>query len=451
MSRTIPSPSPVKLALGGALSLAAAMGIGRFVYTPILPFMVEGVPLSAEDAGLIAAANFLGYLIGALAGSMGHLPGSQRTWFLSALLVSAVTLAGMGLADGMTAFLILRFASGIASAFALVFSSALVLEQVAKANKPGLSALHFAGVGSGIALSAVLIATLGTWHVSWQTLWYASAVATVFLLAAIAFLIPRSATAEDHSAGSESEPQTRARKTPVGLILLDISYGLFGFGYIITATFISVIAREAPELQSAEAFVWLTVGLAGIPSILIWNRIAARIGTRQAIAVACTVEAVGVALSVAAPTPTLFLMAAALLGGTFIGISALGLVEASRLSPGNSRQALAIMTASFSLGQVIGPWVAGQLHTVTGDFQAASFAAAGALIAAALLVMIPTREPIVETGPRPAVPAWETLRAQLLQEGKVELVEAVETLRAQGGNVEAIRRLREDGHLDGRG
>ena len=61
------SASPVLLAFGGFCALAAAMGIGRFALTPVLPFMSEAIPLSAYEAGLIASSNYLGYLIGALA------------------------------------------------------------------------------------------------------------------------------------------------------------------------------------------------------------------------------------------------------------------------------------------------------------------------------------------------------------------------------------------------
>src|SRR5271165_4032652 len=157
---TLSLSSPLPVALGGLIAMAIGIGIGRFVYTPILPPMLAALGLSKASAGLIASANFAGYLAGALGAMRATMPGSRRTWLLGALLASAATTAAMGLTTSFAAFLVLRFLGGVASALALILASALVLDRLAEAGRPGLMALHFAGVGVGIAVSAALVAAL---------------------------------------------------------------------------------------------------------------------------------------------------------------------------------------------------------------------------------------------------------------------------------------------------
>lgn len=390
---TLPEWSSLRLALGGLLALAAAMGIGRFVYTPILPTMAEGLNLDPGAAGLIASANFLGYLTGALAGATKVMRGNPRIWFLAGLAASALTSAAMALTNEIWLFLAIRFASGMASAFVLVFSTSLVLDRLTAAGQSALSAVHFAGVGCGIALSAVLIAALNHMAASWQSLWLASAAVTAGLLAASTILIPSTPPSRPQMAqtGPVGKPDQSSGMTPA-LLRLIAAYGLFGFGYVITATFVSVMARTTPSLNSVEPFVWLVVGLCAAPSIYIWNRVAAKIGARRTFALACLIEAVGVGMTALSTHPMVFIAGAGLLGGTFMGITALGLAEGRRLTavrgPEAVRQMLAVLTASFGLGQAAGPWIAGHLHGLSGSFQAPSIAAAAALIVAAALAAI---------------------------------------------------------------
>ena len=371
----------VAVALGGCIALATAMGIGRFVYTPILPFMVEGLGLSQAEAGIIASANFLGYLLGALAAAKASLPGGRRRWFLVALAISALTTAAMAAEAAVPLFLLLRFASGVASAFVLVFASALVLDRLAAAGRPGLSALHFAGVGVGIAGSAVLVAALAAQGVGWRGLWLASGALALAGLVAVLRLVP---------AEREPPPLARAKaRTPPNprLVALILAYGLFGFGYVITATFISTLVRLTPDLQWLEPYVWLTVGLAGIPSVAVWGWVARRIGNGRGFALACLVEGIGVALSVLGSGAAAVLFAAALLGGTIMGITALGLVHARSLSLGDPRRSIALMTAAFGLGQMIGPSFAGFAYCIGDSFLLPTLVASGALLLASALTM----------------------------------------------------------------
>lgn len=385
---------PALIALGGCLALAAAMGVGRFIYTPILPFMSDALGLSKTEAGLIASANFLGYLLGALAAAGAFLRGDPRNWFVAALAASAVTTAAMAFAETIFTFTALRFAGGIASAFVLVFSSSLILERLVTAGKASLSGLHFAGVGAGIAASAILVFAFGRMPDDWPLLWLAGGAFSLICLGFVLVIVPASKTIQS-SASSYPQPSSDPGDLSNGvqgqgsdgtLVRLIAAYGLFGFGYVITATFISTIVRESAAIRDLEPLVWLTVGLAGAPSVFLWNRIGVRIGNATAFALACLVEAAGVALSVLASGALAVLLSAAMLGGTFMAITALGLVEARRLSPGSPRRAIGLMTAAFGFGQMIGPLAAGFGRDWTGSFTGPSLLAALALVVAAGLI-----------------------------------------------------------------
>ncbi len=377
----IDTDNPVFVALGGLIALTVAMGIGRFVYTSILPYMVEGLGLSKSQAGLIASANFLGYLLGALAASSSRLPGSRRAWFFGALAVSAFSTAAMAMPDNMAAFLILRFLGGVASAFVLVFSSVLILDRLAVAGRPKLSAVHFAGVGCGIALSAVIVSGFGTNGSDWRQLWLVSGIVSIIGMAIAFMLVPKEDRFVDDVSGRADNGLTRQ------LVQFIVAYGLFGFGYVITATFISDMVRGSAALRPVESYIWLAVGLGAIPSVAFWTGIGRKWTNNLSFALACLVEAFAVALSVLSENPTLVVLSAILLGATFMGITALGLINARVLATGDPRRALALMTAAFGLGQMIGPSFAGFVHDISGSFLLPSLVAAAALVIAAGLTL----------------------------------------------------------------
>jgi len=367
---------PMLIAIGGLLAMAAGVGVGRFVYTPILPPMVEALSLSKSQAGLIASANFVGYLAGALLAAM-RLAGSRRAWLLGALAVNTVCLAAMGLTTSMPVFLALRLMAGIVSAFILVLSSALVLERLAASRRSALSAVHFAGVGIGIAVSAALIPMFS----EWRMMWFAGAVVTAIAGIAVAFLIdPDPAPIE---VARETTPRTISGK----FATLLAAYGLFGFGYVITATFIVAITRGSGEIASLEPYIWLLFGLSAAPSVALWARLGARWGTLQAFAVASVLEAIGVAAGAVWVTPLGIVVSSVLVGGTFMGLTALGLVAARQSGSGDPRGRLALMTASFGVGQILGPLFAGYVYDHIGGFTLPLLAASLALLAAGALAI----------------------------------------------------------------
>jgi predicted MFS family arabinose efflux permease len=378
---TQPATRPRALAIGGLIAMAAAVGIGRFIYTPILPPMIEELGLGKGQAGLIAGANFAGYLAGALAAASPRLPGRTRSWMVWSLALSAVTTAMMGLVSGLVWFLLLRFIGGAVSAVVLVLASTLVLERLSAAGRSDLAAWHFAGVGTGITISALLIEALHGLHLDWRAMWLGGGAISLAAVLAVGALVPDVAergTVAERAAGAGPSPQ---------LWRLIIAYGLFGFGYVITATFIVAIVRASPAVRSLEFVVWLVLGLCAIPSVAAWSAAARHLGVLRAFALACLVEAIGVVASVIWLNVAGALIAAAFLGGTFMGLTALGLVAARSLAPGEARRALAGMTAAFGLGQAIGPIVAGYGFDLTGSFLLASLLAAFGLCIAMVLAL----------------------------------------------------------------
>ena len=370
---------PALLALAGLLSLAVGIGIGRFAYTPILPYMSAGLDLAKSEAGLIASANYLGYLLGALGAAWRAVPGDARFWLLGALAVSGLSTSAMAFTTSLGAFLLLRFVGGAAGALVMVLASSLVMDRLAAAGRDGWAAVMYAGVGSGIAISSLAVPAAASGDGDWQAPWFLCGALCLALSVPVMLLLPR--------------PQGPARAAPGapsgtrngGLLRLITAYGLVGFGYVITATFVADMVRADPVLQPAEHLVWLCVGLTAAPSVALWGWAGRRWGNERAFALGCLVEAVGVALSVLGGGIWSILLAAGLLGGTFVGLTAIGLIEARHRSGGDPRRILALMTAAWGLGQMVGPTLAGVLFDSLASYLVASLMATAALVVAAVL------------------------------------------------------------------
>lgn len=376
--------------LSGAIAMAAAMGFGRFFYTPVLPGMIAGIPISSAGAGYIAAGNFAGYLAGAILAGQGWAAGRERMIALSSLLATAALLAAMALTTSVPAFVAIRFLAGLASALAMILTSSIVLPYARNCGKQGhvVNFLHFGGVGVGIALSSALALIVNTSagdaaH-GWRINWLAGAAITLAAVLLVHFMLPR-----PHGVTERKVEPKLEWKLP--LVLLTTSYGLFGFGYVITATFLVTIARQGDAGPTIEFLAWFVTGCAAAVSLLAWHPLAIRIGLSRSYMVAMTVLALGVLCSVLLPPTAGALLGGFLLGATFMVVTAYGLQLGGKLAPESPRRALASLTAAFGTGQIIGPLVAGWAAEKSGSFALPTLIATAVLAVCVVLAAIVAR------------------------------------------------------------
>lgn len=376
--------------LSGAIAMAAAMGFGRFFYTPVLPGMIAGIPISSADAGYIAAGNFAGYLAGAILAGQGWAAGRERVIALSALAATAILMAAMALTTSVPAFVAIRFLAGLASALAMILTSSIVLPYAKQGGSRGyvVNFLHFGGVGLGIALSSALAVIVnmaaGDAAHGWRINWLAGAAITLAAVLLVQWMLPRPHGATERKV----EPPLRWK---LPLVLLTTSYGLFGFGYVITATFLVTIARQGDAGPAIEFLAWFVTGCAAAVSLLAWHPLAIRIGLARSYTVAMGVLAIGVVCSVLLPPTAGALFGGLLLGATFMVITAYGLQLGGALAAESPRRALASMTAAFGVGQIVGPLVAGWAAEKSGSFALPTLIATAVLIVCVTLAAIVAR------------------------------------------------------------
>ena len=379
---------PHRAAIAGLAALALGMGIGRFAYTPLLPALIDEAGLSLRAAGYIASANFAGYLIGALAAS--RVPATRRrTAFALAIGLSVLTTFSVAVLESAWLLALARALSGVASAFVMVQGSAIVLDVLSAHRRPGLFAALYAGVGGGIALTAVIVEIMTRAGISGAGTWAALGLASALLAwPALGLRDPGRADAPAPAASSTGPP-AGARDRALRWLLL--AYGGLGFGYVITATFVVVMVRSRSDWKPYEMLVWCIVGLAAAPSNWLWQRLSDRAGPWTAMIAAYLLEAVGVVAAALGEHLLAIFLGALLLGGTFMAITALGLTTARGLSGGASAQVVGRMTAAFGLGQILGPAIGGWLADRTGSFVAPSLLAAAVLVACAGLLAVTSR------------------------------------------------------------
>lgn len=356
-----------RAAAAGLAALAVAMGVGRFAFTPLLPLMQDDAGLSLADGGYLAAANYIGYLVGALWAARPARPARAVHASLAAI---ALATAAMALAHTLPGWLLLRFAAGVASAWALVHVSAWALPRLAGGG------VLYSGVGVGMALAGLVCLLLMALGVSSAHAWLALG-ALSLVVAACLWPIIRD------GAAPRAPPRAPLRWTP-DVIRLVLCYGAFGFGYIIPATYVPAMAKALIHDPLVFGWAWPVFGATAAVSTVLAARLSRSHGNRRVWSVAALAMALGVAAPLAVPGAAGILLAALLVGGTFMVITMAGLQEARAIG---GAPLMAAMTAAFAAGQIAGPLVVSALARRPHGFALALAGAAVLLVLSAVTLL----------------------------------------------------------------
>jgi predicted MFS family arabinose efflux permease len=377
-------PAFVAVCAAGFLALAMAMGIGRFAFTPMLPLMIRAGSLDVAAGGWLAAANYAGYLLGALTAARPPLT-PQRLGLL-ALAAIVLSTAAMGWTHSLALWLLWRFVAGVASAWALVSTSVWALGWLARFPRPAGPGILYAGVGAGIALAGLYSWRAGAVGVVPDAQWQQLGALALAMLLAVAVLMPRSSAAA--TPGVAAAPATAGGGVSWALVLC---YGALGFGYILPATFLPVLARAVVDDPAVFGAAWPLFGAAAAASTLLASVLLRQVSRTRVLAGCHAAMALGCVLPLAQLSAITVLAAALLVGGTFMVATMAGMQEARLRAPADPARALGRMTAAFAVGQMAGPMLSsafsgsGGASGFTGLFIALGAVALALLASAAWL------------------------------------------------------------------
>jgi MFS family permease len=346
------------------LALAVAMGIGRFAFSPLLPLMVRDGSLAQSDGAWLAASNYIGYLAGALIASRLGL--SVPMLMRSSLAGIVVSTGAMGAFDGLTAWIFLRFLAGVLSAWTLVATSAWALQHLAQAGRTDLSGVVYAGVGLGIAFAGLFCLAAAQPGVPASQLWLELGALAALPVAFCSSFVGRPSATSVPRGFAQATHGTSGRCA--GMV---ICYGVFGFGYILPATFLPALAREVVDNPQMFGLAWPVFGTAAALSTLATAPHFSRANRPRVWAVNHLLMATGVVLPSVWLNPVTIATAALLVGSTFMVVTMIGMQEARARAPGNPTALLGRMTAAFAIGQLAGPLVSGVLDFLPEGHSAA--------------------------------------------------------------------------------
>ena len=347
----IKQPARWRVIVAGICALILTVGLARFAYTPMLPIMREQAGLTHWAAGWLATVNYAGYMAGTLLAASINDLGRKYLIYRCGLVIAVVSTAGLLLASGLVLNWLIR-----------------------QGHRPQLG-LHFVGLGLGIAVSGVAVAAL-VQGLPWDRQWLGLGLLGIVFFGPAWLWMPPPVAVQPAAAHAASTSTTPPRRW---MWLLIAAYFCAGFGFAMGATYTVAILVKLPLLADKGGWVWVIVGLAAAPSCFLWDRVADAVGQIRALMMAFGLQMVSVLMPIATDHALLNVGGAMLFGATFVGIVSLTLTLIGRCFPANPAKAMARMTLSYGVAQIIAPAMAGYIATASGSYH-------GALVVTALVM-----------------------------------------------------------------
>lgn len=373
------TPDLLRVIVAGALVLLVVQTLGRFIYTPLLPLLVEDGLLTLQQGADVASWNYLGYLLGALLAMRWHRVAQIHRVLPWALAINVLSTLLQTQAETVETLSALRLLNGITNGIVFVQAPSLILEWLARHGRATASGLVYLGVGAGLLVSSTLVAVPAQWLVGADRWWPA------FLLSVplawwgwrqLAVLdIPAPLTTAVDGVAVSTRLFDRA-STP-----LFLSYAGAGLGYILPLTFLPMLASL--QLEPGSFLVdgsWLLVALATLPAPWVWNKLGARIGDALALRLNYIIQLLGVLAVLLLPAAWGIVLCALLVGSTFLGTVLLTQRLARTLHPHQGPRLSAGLVALYGFTQLAGPWLTSQWLAANGTLQGAFWLGAGALL-----------------------------------------------------------------------
>ncbi len=368
------------------IGLAVALGVGRFAFTPLLPLMLADGSIGLKAGSWLASANYAGYFVGAV--SCAALRIAPARMVRIGLAATVLLTAAMGVGHLLPVWLVVRFVAGVVSAWTFVFVSQWGLRRLTELHAPEWSGVIYAGPGVGIVLTGLIGSALAGHRAAPGWLGFAALSAVLSAVIWRTFGdVPVAAAGQPaaparHAAAAVAPADARRHRADAAWLV--VLYGMPGFGYIITATFLPVIARAAlPAGSPWPDLFWPMFGAALIVGAIAAARLPGRWDNRLLLAAGCATQALGIAAGIVWPNAAGFSVGSALLGLPFTAITLFAMREARRLHGERAAGLMGYATASYGVGQILGPLVAAPLTARFGSFSPALWVAAGALLVGA--------------------------------------------------------------------